>query len=57
MTDAEWMTPPLELEDLSFTPESLTCFTGWGSLQNKKGSYVMFLKSPQRIANINKIPA
>ena len=38
MIDAEWMTP-LELEDLSFPPESLTCFTGWGSLQIKKRNY------------------
>ena len=36
MIDAEWMTPPPEEEeelDLSFPPESLTCFTGSDNLK------------------------
>ena len=45
MIDAEWMTPPEEEEeeeelDLSFPPESLTCFTGSDNLKkvNIKGN-------------------
>ena len=44
MIDAEWMTPPEEEEeelDLSFPPESLTCFTGSDNLKKVNHELVL----------------